>query len=269
MPHIGNGAAQLIAETDAGAGGAIVVDVQALGPRAFRLQVTPDASQPVATVRGGFVAAPDEHFVGLGERFDAVDQRGKVVDVWAEERRVANYGATTYAPVPLVLSSRGHGFALERFERSSFDLAAARGDRWTWQQAAPSASILVSYGPSLKDLVRRNAELTGLPPLPPPWLFGVWKTAVGGQTAGDRRDAAPAGSGRAHFGRVRLRRHRRGRQPRLALRHLCWTPGWPVLRPHHLHRDAASAGHQGPQLLHRGLPHRSAQLRRARRRTAS
>jgi alpha-glucosidase (family GH31 glycosyl hydrolase) len=135
----------------------------------------------VTAVQGGFEAPPDERFVGLGERFDSVNQRGRTVDVWAEDRRVAGYGPSTYAPIPLLMSSRGYAFALERFERSRFDLAATRPDRWTWEQDAPTASILLTYGPGLKDLVSRNAELVGLPLLPPPWLFGVWKTLVGGQ----------------------------------------------------------------------------------------
>ena len=178
---IGDGGVQLIAETDDPAGGAIAVEARVLGPRTFRLTVSPDSSSPVATIAGTFMSPADERFVGFGERFDGVNQRGRSVDMWAEDRRVAGYGPSTYAPIPVLLSSRGHGFALERFERSRFDLAARSPDRWTWQQDAPAVSILVTYGPSLKDLVRRNAEVTGLPPLPPPWLFGVWKTSVGGQ----------------------------------------------------------------------------------------
>src|SRR5205807_7744781 len=162
-------------------GGAIAVEVRQIGARSFRMLVTPDSQRPVAGTGGAFEAATDERFVGLGERFDGVNQRGRTVDVWAEDRRVAGYGPSTYAPIPLLLSSRGHGFALERFERSLFDLAATRPDRWTWEQDAPTASILVTYGPGLKDLVSRNAEVFGMPPLPPPWLFGVWKTSVGGQ----------------------------------------------------------------------------------------
>jgi alpha-glucosidase (family GH31 glycosyl hydrolase) len=178
---IGTGAVQLVAETDDPAGGAITVEVLVLGPRAFRLTVVPDASAHVAGVDGAFMSPTDERLVGFGERFDGVNQRGRSVDMWAEDRRVAAYGPSTYAPIPMLLSSRGYGFALERFERSRFDLAARSPDRWTWQQDAPVASVLVTYGPTLKDLVRRNAEITGLPPLPPPWLFGVWKTSVGGQ----------------------------------------------------------------------------------------
>ncbi len=180
---IGNGAVQMVAETDDPLGGAIALEVLPLGPRTFRMLVTPDSQRPIAGVSGALEAAADERFVGLGERFDSVNQCGRVVDVWAEDRRVANYGPSTYAPLPLLLSSRGHSFALERFERSRFDLASTQTDRWTWQQDAAAASIVVAYGPTLKDLVRRNAELTGLPPLPPQWLFGVWKTSVGGSDA--------------------------------------------------------------------------------------
>src|SRR6266851_6379283 len=180
VANVGDDGVQLVAETDEPAAGAIVVEVLALGPRTFRLRVTPNSTSEVASVGGALISPPDERFVGFGERFDGVDQRGRRVETWAADRRVAGYGASTYAPVPSLLSSRGYGFTLERFERSRFDLAALRPDRWAWQQDAPAASIVVTYGPGLRDLLFRNAEYSGLAPLPPPWLFGGWKTSVGG-----------------------------------------------------------------------------------------
>jgi alpha-glucosidase (family GH31 glycosyl hydrolase) len=173
---------QMAAETDDPAG-AISIEVRALGPNALRMTVIPDTAATVTSLGGAFASPSDERFVGFGERFDAVNQRGKTVDMWANDRRVAGYGPSTYAPIPALLSSRGHSFALERFERSRFDLAASQPDRWAWQQDAPAASVLITCGANLKELVQRNAQLTGLPPLPPPWLFGVWKTSVGGQAA--------------------------------------------------------------------------------------
>jgi alpha-glucosidase (family GH31 glycosyl hydrolase) len=178
---IGEGVVQLVAETDDPSGSAVAIEVRQLGPRALRCTIAPDTTANVASIGGAFNAPTDERFVGFGERFDTVNQRGRAVEMWADDRRVANYGTSTYAPVPTLLSSRGYGFALEGFDRSRFDLASRMPDRWTWQQDAPTVSALITYGPTLKDLVRRNAELTGLPPLPPPWLFGVWKTSVGGQ----------------------------------------------------------------------------------------
>jgi alpha-D-xyloside xylohydrolase len=177
---VSNDVVQLVAETDDPAS-AISIELRSLATGALRLTIIPDAASTVAGIVGGFVSPPDERFVGLGERFDGVNQRGRTIDVWADDRRVAGYGASTYAPIPSLLSSRGHGFTLERFERSQFDLAATQPDRWTWQQDSPSASVLITYGQTLKDLIQRNAQVFGLPPLPPRWLFGVWKTSVGGQ----------------------------------------------------------------------------------------
>lgn len=173
----GDGAAQLVAETD-DPRYPLAVEARGLGPRRFRLVVTPDApAEGIEAVVGAVLAADDEHFVGFGERFTGVDQRGQTIDTWAEDRRLAGYGSSTYAPLPYLLSSRGHAFLLERFERSVFDLTATRADRWAWEQQAPAASIIVSYGPSLRDLIAQNPA----PPLPPVWAFGVTKTAVGGQ----------------------------------------------------------------------------------------
>jgi alpha-glucosidase (family GH31 glycosyl hydrolase) len=180
---VGTNVAQMVVETDDPSGATISIEARALTNGAIRLTVIPDVSANAASMIGGLTAQQDERFVGFGERFDGVNQRGRTLETWAEDRRVAGYGPSSYAPIPLLLSSRGYGFALERFERSQFDLAASRQDVWTWQQDAPMASVLLTYGPKLKDLVQRNAQLAGTAPLPPPWLFGVWKTSVGGQTA--------------------------------------------------------------------------------------
>jgi alpha-glucosidase (family GH31 glycosyl hydrolase)/uncharacterized membrane protein len=178
---LGAGAVRLLAATDDPAGRVLTIEAHSLAPRLLRLTVAPSKPAGVQSVGGAIVAGADEHFVGFGERFTGVNQRGRRVDVWAEDRVLAGYGDSTYAPLPLLLSSRGHGFTLERFERSRFDVVASRSDRWSWEQDAASASILVSYGPTLKELVERHAQATGTPPLPPIWAFGVWRTAIGGQ----------------------------------------------------------------------------------------
>jgi alpha-glucosidase (family GH31 glycosyl hydrolase)/uncharacterized membrane protein len=175
------GAVRMVADTDDPLGRTLTLEARSLGPRALRLTVTPGAAADVRSVGGAILAAPDERFLGFGERFTGVNRRGHIVEVWAEDRVLAGHGPSTYAPLPLLLSSQGHGMLLERFERSRFDLAATQHDRWTWEQDAASASILVTYGPSLGELVQRNAEIMGLPPLPPLWAFGVWKTVTGGQ----------------------------------------------------------------------------------------
>ena len=88
-------------------------------------------------------AAPDERFLGFGERSNAVDQRGNVVEnyvadgpyqrrgVAADRRRSSRPGDSapredaTYYPVPWLLSSRGYGVLVDNPETSYFRLDQA------------------------------------------------------------------------------------------------------------------------------------------------
>src|SRR3954463_15566259 len=49
---IGDGGIQMIAETDDPLGGSIALELRPLGPRAFRMLVTPDTQRPVAGIGG-------------------------------------------------------------------------------------------------------------------------------------------------------------------------------------------------------------------------
>ncbi|MFN0072989.1 MAG: hypothetical protein ACKVVP_16005, partial [Chloroflexota bacterium] len=176
-----DGSARMIAATDDPDGRTIELMVRSITVRSARFTVGVSDQQGVQRIGGTLIAAADERFVGLGERFTGVNQRGKQVDIWAEDRILAGHGESTYAPIPLLISNRGHSFLLERGERARFDLAATQPDRWSWTQQTSQAHLVMSYGASLKELVQQHALLTGLPPLPPIWAFGVIKTSLGGQ----------------------------------------------------------------------------------------
>jgi len=182
---------RLVVETDAPDGRTATLELRGVGGRAVRIGIAPSDADAVTRVGGAVVAEPDERFLGFGERFDGVDQRGRVVRTWAEDRRDVRFGAATYAPIPWFISSRGYGMLVESDARSTFDVASAQADRLLWQIERPSVSLLVAAGAGpreiLQDLVRLDG--VGRPPLPPIWAFGVWKTAVGG-SAQVLRDAA-------------------------------------------------------------------------------
>ena len=65
------------------------------------------ASGPLA-YHESFVAEPDEHFWGLGERFTAFDKRGQLISCWNHDALGAQ-SAQSYKNVPFMLSSRGYG----------------------------------------------------------------------------------------------------------------------------------------------------------------
>src|SRR5205807_10435317 len=81
--QIGDGLVQLVAETDDPASGVISIEIRTLGPRLFRMTIIPDTPQQVTSIEGAFLSETDERFVGFGERFDAVNQRGHQVEMWA------------------------------------------------------------------------------------------------------------------------------------------------------------------------------------------
>ncbi len=91
------GAVRLLAATDDPAGRVLVVEAHSLGPRVFRLTIVPSEPAGVQAIGGAIRASEDEQLVGLGERFTGVNQRGHLVDVWAEDRVLAGYGDSTYA----------------------------------------------------------------------------------------------------------------------------------------------------------------------------
>jgi alpha-glucosidase (family GH31 glycosyl hydrolase) len=124
---------------------------------------------------------PGDHFYGLGERFNALDQRGGVLDVRCFEQ-YKNQGARTYMPIPFLLvwdAERGAGYGLhiDSARWMQFDLAASQPDVWTLEVdlGADEALRIVPYqGDDPFAIVGAFARATGPVALPPRWAFGLW-----------------------------------------------------------------------------------------------
>ncbi len=125
-----------------------------------------------------------EHFFGLGERFNALDQIGRRVDVKTNDHPGPKFDAHdrtkpdfAYKVVPWFLSSRGYGFHLDSSVESVFDLRQTHPDRFVvLQPFIPDRPGGLAFhlvaGPKLTDALSRYTALAGRPPLPPP--LGVW-----------------------------------------------------------------------------------------------
>ena len=115
---------------------------------------------------------PDEHVYGTGERFDAIDRRGKSSEMWAIDRWCETEG-NSYVPVPFFLSTAGYGLFLNRFEPSRFDLGEADPERFRIDIDSAPLDLYVFLHPSPAGILGAYADLTGHSPLPPEWAFGV------------------------------------------------------------------------------------------------
>lgn len=120
-----------------------------------------------------------ERLVGFGERFDALDQRGRAPGVAVYEQ-YKNQGDRTYLPVPFFLSDAGYGLLVEGTTPVGFDLGRTVDDRWRCSATVPSSSGELSislFTGQPAAIVRGLTEMTGRPEVPPAWMFGPWMSS--------------------------------------------------------------------------------------------
>ncbi len=161
------------------------IRVEFLDDAVFRLRMSLDRDVGVCEIGWAASATLDEGFFGLGERFARSNHRGHEVlnwveDAWCDPRPGHDW---TYWPVPFFLSSRGYGLLLDTTRRGTFRMASDRPD--AWHASAEDAELNAVFFAGLDPLavIERYTALTGRPPLPPPWTFGVWKTTLSGTDA--------------------------------------------------------------------------------------
>jgi alpha-glucosidase (family GH31 glycosyl hydrolase) len=186
------------------------VKVSPAGRGVMRFSATVVGSRGGVTAIGiGFKARRGERYLGFGERSDAVDQRGRVVESYVgegpyqpEERPVIAavtppWGFqprddATYFPIPWLLSTRGYGVLVDNTETSYFRLGTDAPGAWSvevrgappnQQPAAPAPATLrlrVFAGPEPATALRRYTAATGRQPPPAaPWYFGPWLQPTG------------------------------------------------------------------------------------------
>jgi alpha-glucosidase (family GH31 glycosyl hydrolase) len=120
---------------------------------------------------------PGERVVGFGERFDGLDQRGRLVDV-AVFDQYKGQGARTYLPMPFaVVAGGGLGFHLDTARRAFFDVGRTREDRLAVEvDLEPGetdvALTLRLFAGEPAEVVRAFADR----PVeePPDWVYRLW-----------------------------------------------------------------------------------------------
>ena len=154
----------------------------------------------VAATGAAFERSEDERFLGFGERSDAVDQTGKVVENWNEEgpfsagglRPVTDpvmgeswqgphpVGPASNYTMPWFVARSGYGFLLHSTWRNRFLLD--RPGSWRVEHNDPGRLRMRIYaGPTpAQVLARFTADPdVGRQPEPAPWYFGPWYQPTG------------------------------------------------------------------------------------------
>ena len=137
------------------------------------------------------VTAPSdvsEHFFGFGEKFDSLDQAGKVIRTLTIDDPGVK-GDHSYKASPWFISTRGYGFHLDSSTESHFDMRASRVDQYVVTNLFSTLRFKVVYGPKLSDVLTHFTAYSGRPFLPPPWVFGPWISSDIWRSGGEIRYA--------------------------------------------------------------------------------
>jgi alpha-D-xyloside xylohydrolase len=115
-----------------------------------------------------------ENIYGLGERFTPFVRNGQVVDIWNQDGGTSS--EQSYKNIPFYLSSRGYGVFVNTPRLVSFEVGSEKVAKVQFSTEGEALEYFVIDGPDPKDVLDRYTQLTGRPPLPPQWSFGLWLT---------------------------------------------------------------------------------------------
>src|SRR3989440_1382966 len=130
---------------------------------------------------GTFVAVSkklgfDEHFYGLGEKAARLDKRRDSFVNWNSDTPGYTEGKDPiYQTIPFYLGLRhgvAYGIFFDNSYRSYFDFGHSSQQRAWFGAEGGELNYYFFYGPVIKKILGRYADLTGHMPLPPLWALG-------------------------------------------------------------------------------------------------
>lgn len=160
---------------------AITFDLGTAGPLTLTLSrseegvwvVNCEAAGRDAVMLRWSLRADDGQYHGLGERFGEPDARGTIVPMqFGIEGNSASSTNEHHVPVPFFVSTRAYGVFVESRATGAFDLAATDPSRVSATFETSRASVVLFGRETPAQVVAAYTRRTGLPRLPPRWVFG-------------------------------------------------------------------------------------------------
>src|SRR5450755_331535 len=132
----------------------------------------PSSGSIAAAKRLGF----DEHFYGLGEKAARLDKRRGQFTMWNSDTPAYKEGTDPiYQDIPFYLGWQPagvYGIFFDNSYRAHFDFGADAPEYAAFSAEGGEMNYYFFWGPSMKKVVSRYADLTGHLPMPPKWALG-------------------------------------------------------------------------------------------------
>jgi alpha-D-xyloside xylohydrolase len=122
-------------------------------------------------------ALPNECFAGTGERFGKLDLSGRTIRLLNQDAHGVN-SPRCYKNVPFFISSRCYGVFIHTSypTRISFCDYSTKAVQALVEGPGLDVFFIASRDPG--HVIHRYRQLTGFPPVPPLWSFGVWMSRM-------------------------------------------------------------------------------------------
>ena len=112
-----------------------------------------------------------EGLFGTGERFNAANQRGKIIDMFSADRW-CNVNAC-YMVIPLLSFTRGSGIFANIYEQMTWDLGATDENLWKIRVINAPLDVYVFTTEKISDVIMGYSELSGYAEVPEEWTYGM------------------------------------------------------------------------------------------------
>jgi alpha-glucosidase len=118
----------------------------------------------------------EEHFYGLGEKASRLDKRRGHFTMWNADTPGYNEGTDPiYQSIPFYMgwqAGEAYGIFFDNSYRTNFDFGQSTQEYAAFSAEGGEMNYYFFWGPSMKKILGRYAELTGHMPLPPMWALG-------------------------------------------------------------------------------------------------
>lgn len=135
-------------------------------------------------------AQPGEAIYGLGQRFNALNQAGKMVEMWNRDAPGQGHGnEASYFCTPVLFSSAGYAFFAADNPDGDFSLNPLGEGLNRYSRAGQEWTFYLAFAPTVKELVLQRARLQGPFRGIPDWAWGPWISRNSYENQGEAEEA--------------------------------------------------------------------------------
>jgi alpha-glucosidase (family GH31 glycosyl hydrolase) len=120
---------------------------------------------------------------GLGEQFAKASLAGFKVSLHPDDKPGTPGHLWDYMSIPFVYGPGGIGVYFDSALNCVFDSTATAQPGFSMRLGGPSVELYLIAAQDPKGVLKTYTDITGKPPLPPPWAFGVWHNSLQGRDA--------------------------------------------------------------------------------------